>query len=144
MCIVCGDIEDNGWNNEDHCRMVLCEHYNECFVKHLDEDRDECNSSYDVCTYCFNNLGYDIDEDYGSEDEYYVYPNYDKEPRKIYTESRKDYHERHRMLRETRQPLKDKRINLAKELKGQGLSRNVILEKLKEFDLENNFYYNND
>lgn len=35
MCVVCGDVENNGWNRVAQCKMVISQNAKKCEVKNL-------------------------------------------------------------------------------------------------------------
>lgn len=75
-CVVCGDVEDNGWNHKQHCQMIIYQNFSKCVVKNLSKSWcDDYGWNYDVCNKCFHNLGYSTDEDYGSDDEWEYFYN---------------------------------------------------------------------
>jgi hypothetical protein len=52
MCVVCRDVEDNGWDYTNRCCMVMSEHIRKCKVKNLaDEWCEDYGTNYDVCTW---------------------------------------------------------------------------------------------
>lgn len=140
MCVYCGDIEDNGWDNTQYCTMVISQHYYECKIKNLNEIRDECNSSYDVCNTCFHNLGYSSDEDYGSEDEY-NYPNMNKNPYRhieYYKKKRKKYNDAKFYWRVENKQKIEERLKYIKELNQKGYNRKMMINYIELYDKDNN------